>query len=112
MGIGNRRMRVKFQRPVITKDDFGEPDKSYVDICTSWALVQPILPRAASAESNFSDVPQANINSRIMTRNRRALKDLGPTDRAVWNGRVYDIRAVIFHDHRAGDLEILAEEHL
>lgn len=113
MGIGERRHRVVFQRAVITKDDFGEPDKSYVDICTSWARVQPIWRGDSGAsEKVTSDYLHANINCRITTRNRRDLKDLGPEDRVTWSGHTYDIRSVIFRDQRASELEILAEEHL
>ena len=108
MSIGERRHRVVFQRPVITKDTFGEPDKSYVDICTSWALVQPLK----GAERFSANHAQAEVDCRIVTRNRKDLKDLGPDDRVTWNGHIYDVRAVIFRDHRASDLEILAQEHL
>ena len=108
MSIGERRHRVTFQRAVITKDDFGESDKSWTDICTSWALVQP-LKGSERFSANFA---QADIDSRIVTRNRSELKSLGPKDRITWNGHTYDIRAVIFRDHRASDLEILVQEHL
>lgn len=108
MGIGERRHRVVFQRAVITKDDFGEPDKSYVDLCTSWALVQPLK----GGERFSANYAQADIDYRIVSRNRLELKALGPKDRITWDGHVFDIRAVIFRDHRAADLEILAKEHL
>jgi len=108
MSIGERRHRVTFQRPVITKDEFGEPDKAYIDICTSWALVQPMK----GAERVSSGQVQADVDHRIVTRNRKQLSTLGPNDRITWKDHVYDIRSVIPRDHRAADIEILAQEHL
>ncbi len=107
MTIGERRFRVVFQKAVITKDDFGEPDKSWNDICTSWALVQPMK----GAERFSAGQAQADVDHRIVVRNRSELKSLGPADRVLWNGHVYDIRSVIFRDHRQSELEILAREH-
>lgn len=108
MSIGERRHRVTFQRSTLSKDDFGEPDNSWSDLCTSWALVQPMK----GAERFSSRQVQADIDYRIVTRNRSELSDLGPGDRALWNGHTYDIRFVIPRDHRHSELEILAEEHL
>ncbi len=108
MSIGERRHRVVFQRAVVTKDAFGEPDTAWTDLCTSWAMVQPLK----GAEMFSAEYAKAEVDCRIVTRNRKDLSSLGPKDRATWNGHTYDIRAVIFRDHRAADLEILAKEHL
>ncbi len=107
MSIGERRYRVVFQRAVISKDDFGEPDKSWSDLCTCWALIQPMK----GAERFSANQAQADVDHRIVTRNSSELKSLGPDDRAVWNGHTYDIRSVIWRDHRRSELEILAREH-
>ena len=108
MSVGERRFRVTFQKAVIAKDDFGEPDKSWSDIWTSWAGIQPIM----GAERVKADQAIADIDHRIVTRGRSELESLGPKDRATWNGHIYDIRAVIWRDHRKSELEILAREHL
>ena len=108
MTIGERRHRVTFQKAVISKDAFGEPDKSWSDICTSWALVQPMK----GTEMFSANQAQSDVDHRIVTRNRSELTTLGPDDRATWNGHIYDIRSVIPRDHRQSELEILAREHL
>ena len=108
MSIGERRHRVVFQRPTISVDSFGEPDRSYTDLCTSWALVQPMK----GAERFAANQAQAEVDHRIVTRNRSELSDLGPGDRATWDGHVYDIRSVIPRDHKRSELEIMAQEHL
>lgn len=108
MSIGERRDRVTFQTPVISTDDFGEPDKSWADICTSWALVQPLK----GTERFSAGGVKADADHRIVTRNRPELASLSPTDRIVFGSQVFDIRAVIARDHRRSELEILVTEHL
>jgi len=108
MSIGERRHRVVFQRATITQDDLGEPDKTYTNLCTSWAMVQPLKGR----ERQSANETQSEIDTRIVTRSRTALAALGPGDRATWNGRIYDIRSVIHRDHRRHEMEIMCVEHL
>lgn len=108
MSIGERRHRVVFQRASEAADAFGEPDKTWATLCTSWALVQPLR----GNERFSANQVQAEVDTRIVTRNRTELADLGPKDRATWSGHTYDIKAVLFRDHREHELEILAKEHL
>lgn len=108
MSIGERRHRVTFETGVVVKNDFGEPDQTWSTVCTSWGLVQPLK----GAERFSAHQVQADVDHRIVTRNRTELVGLGPGDRVTWNGHVYDIRSVIWRDHRAAELEILAQEHL
>ena len=108
MSIGERRFQVTFQRATISQDSFGEPDKTYSALCTSWALIQPLK----GAERNTANEVRADLDTRIVTRNRTSLADLGPGDRAIWSGHTYDIYSVAFRDHRASELEIMAKEHL
>jgi SPP1 family predicted phage head-tail adaptor len=106
--IGERRHRVNFQRSVETANDYGERVPSWVDICTSWALVQPLR----GAERFSAHQVQADVDFRIVTRYRGELADLRPKDRAEWNGRHFDIKAVINRDERNKELEILAREYV
>lgn len=107
MSIGERRQRVTFQRATKSNDDFGEPDKTWSDLCTSWALVQPLK----GAERFSANQVQGSVDYRIVTRNRASLESLGLGDRAIWKGKTFDIKAVIPRDHRESELEILAKEH-
>lgn len=101
-------MRVTFQRATLSVDAFGEPDQHWSDMCTSWALVQPMK----GAERFGANQVQADVDHRVVTRSRRELDDLTPGDRLLWGDKVFDIRSVIFRDHRASELEILAQQHL
>lgn len=107
MSIGERRFRVVFQTPTISADDFGEPDKSWTDLCTSWALVQPMKGREQFAASQM----QSAVDHRIVTRNRPELSELGAGDRATWRGNVFDIQSVIARGHAMSEIEILAKVH-
>ena len=108
MSIGERRHRVTFQRFSVAPDSYGEADKSWGDMCTSWALVQPLK----GAERLSANQVMADLSYRIVTRNRSELSGLAPGDRAIWNSHTFDIKAVIFRDHRASELEILVQEHI
>jgi len=108
MSIGERRHRVVFQRATESADAFGEPDQTWATLCTSWALVQPLK----GMERFKANEQQAEVDHRIVTRYRSELSDLGPKDRATYNGQTFDIKAVIRRDHRNIELEILAREHL
>lgn len=107
MGIGERRCRVTFQRNTVSADSYGDPVKVWADICTSWALVQPIR----GSERLSASQEQSDVDHRIVTRYRSQLSDLDTGDRATWNGKTFDIRSVIWRDHTIKEIEILATVH-
>ena len=107
MSIGERRHRVVFQRATETQDAFGEPDKTWATLCTSWALVQPMK----GQEMFSANQAQSDVDHRIVTRYRSELSALGEKDRATYDGNTYDIRSVIWRDHTKKELEILARIH-
>lgn len=108
MSIGERRQRVVFQRATVGQDSFGEPDQTWTDLATRWALVQPLR----GNERRNANETMAEVTTRIVCRNDSTIKTLAPGDRATWSGHTYDIKAVIARDHRRSELEILALEHL
>lgn len=108
MSIGERRHRVVFQSPTVTQNAMGEPVETFATLCTSWAMVRPI----SGTEQLRANEVQGTVNTRIVTRARSELDNLAPGDRATWDGRTYDIRSVIYRDHRRHEIEILADEHL
>jgi SPP1 family predicted phage head-tail adaptor len=108
MSIGEKRQRVVFERPTETANAFGEPIQTWTALCTSWALVQPLR----GAERFSANQVQADVDVRIVTRYRPELATLRPKDRATWNGRQFDIKAVINKDSRNKELEVLAREYV
>jgi SPP1 family predicted phage head-tail adaptor len=105
VSIGERRMRVVFQSATISQDAYGEPDKTWTTLCTSWALVQPIK----GSEQLQASQMAGTVDYRIITRYRSDLANLDYGDRATWNGKTFDIHSVIFRDHTVKELEILAK---
>lgn len=108
MSIGEKRQRVVFERPTEAANAYGEPIQTWAALCTSWALVQPLR----GAERFSASQVQSDIDVRIVTRYRSELATLRPKDRATWNGRQFDIKAVINKDSRNRELEILAREYV
>lgn len=107
MSIGEKRFRVTFQRATISTDDYGEPDKYWSNMCTSWALIQPLK----GTERFAAGAAQSDVDHRIVTRYRSELSDLDAGDRAIWDGKVFDIRSVTWRNHMIKELEILATVH-
>ena len=107
MSIGERRHRVTFQGATVTQDSYGEADKTWSDLCTSWALVQPLKGRERFAAAQM----QYDVDHRIVTRYRSELSALDGGDRATWDGKTFDIKSVIWRDHTKKELEILATVH-
>jgi SPP1 family predicted phage head-tail adaptor len=107
MSIGERRHRVVFQSATISQDAYGEPDKTWSNLCTSWALVQPLKGKERFAAAQM----QEDVEYRIVTRYRSELASLDSGDRATWNSKTFDIRSVIWRDHTMKELEILATVH-
>ena len=112
MSIGEKRHRVTFETATITQDAYGEPDQTWTALCTSWALVQPMK----GAELFSANQVQSDVDYRIVTRNRSELHGLAPGDRATWtrnssSSLTFDIRSVVWRDHRDSELEILAKVH-
>jgi len=108
VSIGERRQRVAFQTASVARDAFGEPDQTWTTLATQWALVKPL----SGSERTRANEIHGEITTRIVTRNNSTMDSLNPGDRATWDGRTYDIKAVIHRDHRRSELEILAVEHL
>ena len=108
MSIGERRHRVVFQSATVAQDAFGEPDQTWSNLATRWALVQPMK----GAERFAANQVQADVDHRIVCRYDSTLSALTPGDRATWNGHTYDIKSIIWRDHTQKEMEILAQEHV
>ena len=108
MSIGERRHRVLFQTATVSQDAYGEPDQTWSDLATRWAMVQPMKGRERFAANQV----QADVDHRIVCRHDSTMNALAPGDRASWNGHTYDIKSIIWRDHTQKEMEILAQEHV
>ena len=104
MRAGRLRHRVTFETATVTDDDFGEPDQSWASITTVWAGIEP----TAGKERFAAMQHQSEIDTLIVCRYHTALSALAPKDRATWNSKTFDIKAVINVDERNKELHIFA----
>ena len=108
MSIGERRHRVVFQRATISQDAYGEPDKTWSNLATRWALVQPMK----GGERFSANQVQVDVDHRIVCRYDSTMATLTAGDRATWSGHIYDIKSIVWRDHTQKEMEILAQEHI
>lgn len=81
----------------------GEPNSVWIDLFPSvWASVEPLNGRELFAAQEHA----ADVDVRIRMRYRDGIE---PTMRVVYEGRVYDIRAVLDLDLRHRELELLTK---
>lgn len=108
MQAGQLNDRVTFQRATLTSNAFGEPLQAWANVGTVWARVEPI-----AGKERFSAMQtMADVDYRITFRYQPALSDLGPDDRAQWDGKSLDIKAVYRKEGRSGEMHAFARLHL
>jgi head-tail adaptor len=54
---------------------------------------------------------QSDVDHKLTIRYHPALADLGAEDRAVWNGKVLDIKSAFGKDGRMVEIEVYARLH-
>ena len=92
MPEGNRRIEI--QRETETVDDLGRKSRSWATVATAWArLMTP------GGQEFFTDANPVQARERAVFR-IRYVPDVQVTDRVRWDGRVYNIHAVV--DEKGG----------
>ena len=54
IGAGTLARRIKIQRPSTVKDSLGAPSRTWIDVATVWADIQPLSGREAVIASRIS----------------------------------------------------------
>ena len=54
IGAGTLGRRIKIQRPSTVKDSLGAPSRTWIDVATVWADIQPLSGREAVIASRIS----------------------------------------------------------
>lgn len=88
MRAGSLRHRVTIQQATESQNGFGEPIKSWSNLATVWAAVEPLQGQ------EFLDGRQleAAVDTRIRIRHRSGVTQ---RMRATWGSHVYDVQSVI-----------------
>lgn len=102
MQPGQLDQRVTVQRIERTSDGAGGETTAWVDFASLWANVKPASGRELQIEGRMTAT-----SSTVFTIRRRA--DLLDTDRIVWGGVSYNIRAIMLGSQRDLYMAITAE---
>ncbi len=97
------RQRVTIQRLVEGQDEVGQPVQEWQDVATVWGAVEPLRGREYFAAAQT----QAEVTTRIRVRYRRGIR---PDMRALYDGRVFNITAVIDPEERHRELQLMCRE--
>lgn len=101
--IGKLRHRVTFQRLTKTRGLSGGEKNEWVGVCTVWARVSPLSGKALfAAQQNHSEVTG--------TIDLRYRKDINAELRAMYEGKIYHIHAVIDSELRHKELKLMVSE--
>jgi SPP1 family predicted phage head-tail adaptor len=87
---GARNRRITLQRSITTQNALGEAVDSWADIARVWAQRQD----ASGAERVRADAEQGTVTKFFTILWARKWRDLSPADRLVYDGAVYNIRAI------------------
>ena len=103
MRIGRLRHRIEIQQATETRNNYGEPVVSWATFRKCWASVEPLRGRELWAALE----QQARVSTRIRI---RYLADVTPKMRVVFGSKTYLINAVIDHEERHVEMQLMCEE--
>ena len=103
MRAGKLRQRLVIQAATETKNDFGEPIKTWADWATVWGAVEPLRGRELWAARE----KQARLDTRIRIRYREGVT---PKMRVVFGDHIYEIDSVIDEEMRHANLQLMCWE--
>ena len=105
MEAGKLRHQVKLQRVTVAADSHGDQTKTWVDLATVRASIEPLSGREFLQASQV----MSDITVRIRIRGRSDIT-LTPKDRVLYGTRTFDIRHVIDWGDRGTDWQLLCTE--
>lgn len=102
-GAGMLRHRVRIEAAERVADDGGGASEAWVAVAEVWASVEP----RTGSERLDGDQIAGRVTHVVRIRGGLAVT---PAMRVIWNGRVFEIRAVIDAEGRGRRIDLLAEE--
>lgn len=103
MKIGDLRHRITIQMAVESSNTFGEVEKTWQDVATVWASIEPLRGR----EYFDSQQINAEVTTRIRIRYRPGIK---PKMRVVYGERIFDIQSVIDVEECHKEIHLMCKE--
>ena len=110
IGAGTLGRRIKIQRPSTVKDSLGAPSRTWIDVATVWADIQPLSGREAVIASRIS----AELTHQITVRYQRLFDNPQQVAqmRVLYKTRVFNIHSALDEDERRVKLILLASQGL
>lgn len=90
IAAGEMRQRVQIQELAETQDEYGQPQKSFGTVYTSWASIRPASGRGLVNSEQLKSV----VSHMIIMRYNPELT-LDPTYRIKFGTRVFNIEAIV-----------------
>lgn len=103
MNPGILRHRITIQELREGQDEAGQPVQEWQDVATVWGAVEPLRGREYFAAAQV----QAEVTTRIRIRYSKGIK---PDMRVLYDGRLYNINAVIDPEERHMELQLMCRE--
>ena len=107
---GQLTKKIKLQRPSTLQDSYGGPARTWLDVATVWAAIQPVDGREQKRAHRIA----SEVSHQITVRYQANLTDTRVISsyRALYKARIFNIHAVLNEDESNVLLTLLASEGL
>ena len=110
ISAGMLTRRIKIQRPNTIKDSVGAPCRSWLDVATVWADIQPLSGKEAVIANRIS----AELSHQIIVRYQSLFDNPQQVAqmRVLYKARIFNIHSALNEDEKRTQIILLASEGL
>ncbi len=110
ISAGMLTRRIQIQRPSTVKDSLGAPSRTWINVATVWADIQPLSGREAVIANRIS----AELTHQITLRYQAVFDSPQQVAqmRALYKSRIFNIHSALNEDERRTQLILLVSEGL
>lgn len=110
ISAGMLTRRIKIQRPSTIKDSVGAPCRSWLDVATVWADIQPLSGKEAVIANRIS----AELSHQIIVRYQSLFDSPQQVAqmRVLYKARIFNIHSALNEDEKRTQIILLASEGL
>lgn len=110
ISAGMLTRRIKIQRPSTIKDSVGAPCRSWLDVTTVWADIQPLSGKEAVIANRIS----AELSHQIIVRYQSLFDNPQQVAlmRVLYKARIFNIHSALNEDEKRTQIILLASEGL
>lgn len=110
ISAGMLTRRIKIQRPSTIKDSVGAPCRSWLDVATLWADIQPLSGKEAVIANRIS----AELSHQIIVRYQSLFDNPQQVAqmRVLYKARIFNIHSALNEDEKRTQIILLASEGL